>query len=115
MWLVLGWIKNLFFWRYSRSTWQYDVLCVLILAFIFLTPQRWFANGELRSDITHRNGLTAKQVILQADTLPPNPGPNEIEQRVRVLTNDFTAQVKNEPRPISNGAGQVVAYEVDIR
>ena len=114
MGLVLRTLKNLFFWHYSRSTWQYDVLCVLILAFIFLTPQRWFDNGELRSGKTHRNGSMAKQVILQAETLPPNPGPNEIEQRIRVLTNRFSAQVK-EVRPIQDPAGQIVAYEVDIR
>jgi hypothetical protein len=114
MGLVLRMLKNLFFWHYSRSTWQYDVLCVLILAFIFLTPQRWFDNGELRSGETHQNVPMAKQVILQAETLSPNPGANEIEQRIQVLTNDFRAQVK-EVRPIQDTAGKIVAYEVDIR
>lgn len=114
MGLVLRTLKNLFFWHYSRSTWQYDVLCVLILAFIFLTPQRWFDNGELRSGKTHRNDAMVKQVILPAETLPPNPVLAEIEQRIHVLTNDFRAQVK-EMRPIRNAAGGIVAYEVDIR
>ncbi len=30
------------FWRYPRGSWQYDVLCLLILAFIFLTPRGVF-------------------------------------------------------------------------
>ena len=114
MGLVLRTLKNLFFWHYSRSTWQYDVLCVLILAFIFLTPKSWFDNGELPSGKAHQNDLVAKQVILQADTLPANPGPNEIKQRIQFLTNDVRAQV-TEVRPIQDAAGKIVAYEVDIR
>jgi hypothetical protein len=87
----------------------------MILAFIFLTPQRWFDNGELRSGKTHRNQAMVKQVIVSSDTLPPNPGPNEIEQRIRVLTNDSKVQVKKEARPIRDALGKIVAYEVDIR
>ncbi len=30
------------FWTYARGSWQYDVICALILAFIFLTPASWF-------------------------------------------------------------------------
>ena len=25
-----------------RGTWQYDIFCLLIIAFIFLTPKAWF-------------------------------------------------------------------------
>jgi hypothetical protein len=34
--------KRLIFWEYSRVSWQYNVLCGLILAFMFLTPRAWF-------------------------------------------------------------------------
>ena len=27
------------FWSYERGSWQYDVICAAILAFIFLTPR----------------------------------------------------------------------------
>ncbi|MGH9358256.1 MAG: hypothetical protein ACRD22_05540 [Terriglobia bacterium] len=30
------------FWSYERGSWQYDVICAIILAFIFLTPASWF-------------------------------------------------------------------------
>ena len=36
-----GFVKKLsriFFWRYRRGGWQYDILCILILLFIFLVP-----------------------------------------------------------------------------
>lgn len=35
-------IKKVVLWSYLRGTWQYDVLCILILAFIFLTPSSCF-------------------------------------------------------------------------
>ncbi len=30
-----------FFWTYERATWQYDLLVIVILAFIWLTPPWW--------------------------------------------------------------------------
>ena len=51
-------LKNILLWRYGRTTWQYDVMCVLILAFIFLTPKHWFERGEPRSVAAHRNQST---------------------------------------------------------
>jgi hypothetical protein len=36
-------LGRVIFWTYARGTWQYDVLCALILAFIFLTPRDFFA------------------------------------------------------------------------
>ena len=30
------------FWSYERGSWQYDIICAVILAFIFITPSSWF-------------------------------------------------------------------------
>jgi hypothetical protein len=38
-------ISRVFFWTYQRGTWQYDILCAIILAFIFLTPKSLFLGG----------------------------------------------------------------------
>lgn len=35
-------IARVVFWRYRRGSWQYDILCGLILLFIFLTPKSVF-------------------------------------------------------------------------
>lgn len=35
-------IGRVIFWRYKRGGWQYDILCGLILLFIFLTPKSVF-------------------------------------------------------------------------
>jgi hypothetical protein len=36
---VLKKISRVIFWRYRRGGWQYDILCILILLFIFLVPR----------------------------------------------------------------------------
>ncbi|GBC81677.1 hypothetical protein HRbin10_00789 [bacterium HR10] len=46
---VLIALKNVLLWSYERGTWQYDVLCLLILAFIFLTPSSWFNRSNAGS------------------------------------------------------------------
>ena len=40
--LILTTLKKTLFWSYERGSWQYDVMCVLILAFIFFAPSRLF-------------------------------------------------------------------------
>jgi hypothetical protein len=39
---TLATLKKILFWSYDRGTWQYDLMCVLILAFIFFTPNSLF-------------------------------------------------------------------------
>ncbi|MEP6847467.1 MAG: hypothetical protein ABI999_01335 [Acidobacteriota bacterium] len=39
-------IKNIIWWSYERASWQWDVLCILIMCFIFLTPKTWFEKDD---------------------------------------------------------------------
>ena len=49
---------NALFWHYERGSWQYDIICALILAFIFL-PRSWFKDKpQLQlSDLRHVRGV----------------------------------------------------------
>ena len=42
---------NAFFWTYERATWQYDVMVVAILAFVWLIPPDW-----LKDPMAHGSG-----------------------------------------------------------
>jgi phosphatidylglycerophosphate synthase len=35
---------NAFFWTFERATWQYDVMVIAILAFVWLTPPAWIGD-----------------------------------------------------------------------
>jgi hypothetical protein len=32
------------FWTYERATWQYDLMVIAILAFVWLTPPGWIGD-----------------------------------------------------------------------
>jgi hypothetical protein len=52
-------IRRTVFWAYERGTWQYDLIVLAILAFIFLTPRTWFNDRptlEL-TDVRHQQGF----------------------------------------------------------
>ncbi len=40
--LVVLW--NALFWTYDRATWQYDLMVIAILAFVWITPPGWFGD-----------------------------------------------------------------------
>ncbi len=42
----MGVLKRLILWEYNRETSVYIVFCLLIVAFIFLTPKSWFEKKE---------------------------------------------------------------------
>jgi hypothetical protein len=37
-------IWNALFWTYERASWQYDLMVITILAFIWLTPPGWLGD-----------------------------------------------------------------------
>ncbi|MCZ2389926.1 MAG: hypothetical protein LC113_02480 [Acidobacteria bacterium] len=43
-------MKRWILWDFERTTWQYDLLCLLIIAFIFLTPQEWYSPNKRATD-----------------------------------------------------------------
>jgi hypothetical protein len=106
-------LKGLLFWSYGRSTWQYDVLCALILAFVFLTPKTWF-DGEPQARGLHQNGLkAAEKLLIWPESSGPAPNAQEVERRARIVTGRSGARVKGF-REVRDEGGRTVAYEVDI-
>lgn len=101
-------LRKIVFWNYPRTSWQWDVLCVLILVFIFLTPKSWFANTSYGPQTPHTI------VVLEAETLGPQPVKAEIERRAKEVAKRPEAR-QVDIRPLWDSAGKIKAYEVDIR
>lgn len=51
---VLLVLKNAFFWKYARGTWQYDLMVAAILLFIFLTPRKIFHDEPLPLNVSDK-------------------------------------------------------------
>ena len=112
--LLFRTIKSILLWPYGRSTWQYDVLCVLILAFVFLTPKSWFEYSELGSGGQHPNRFASVYLSVGPQAVAREMDRGEIERRMRSMTNRPEAVVTSV-REERDASGQIVAYEVDIR
>lgn len=66
--LLIG-IKNVLLWSYARGTWQYDILCALIVLTLLFWP-----NGKA-SRLTGRTASAAKIVAAEANA-PPTAASN---------------------------------------
>lgn len=103
-------IKNVVLWNYGRTTWQYDVLCILILAFIFLTPPAWFQSGKERSVA---NSPKITRLVVSPDHFSPEFDEPTRLQRVRELSGNKDAEIIAWREKIENG--KLTAYEIDVR
>ena len=111
---MLGVFKKILFWSYGRTTWQYDVLSVLILAFVFLTPPSWFETGEPKAFSGHQNAVqTASKRLVSPENLPANPGTEDFERHLRAELRRSDVRVKGW-QVLRDAGGRVAAYEVDI-
>lgn len=97
-------LKDIILWKYERASWQWDVLCLLILAFIFLTPKPWFEKREKLATQTSRLIVKARDFSLEK---------NEMEKRVKELSGNPNAEVL-EWHEKKDASGETF-YEIDIR
>jgi hypothetical protein len=105
--LTIG--RKFLFWTYPRTSWQWDVLCVLILVFIFLTPKSWFENTAYK-----RSHAAQTTVVISTDVIANQSDRGEIERRAKQAAGRNDGQV-TAVRERRDGSGKLIAYEVDIR
>jgi len=110
---LLTTLKKIFFWNYARNTWQWDVLCVVILVFIFLTPNSWFSGGE-RSQAREHQSPIVKTVLLSPEVIGNQEDRGQIERQIRLMTGRDQVQILDVRKVVAND-GRVVRFEVDIR
>lgn len=105
-------VKKVFLWNYARNSWQWDILCVIILAFIFLTPKDWFQNGERRGIGAHQTSMST--LLVDPQMIDAEGDKSFVEQQVRTLTRRPEVEVL-AVRKLLDEKGKVRGYEIDIR
>jgi hypothetical protein len=110
---LLTTLKKIFFWNYARNTWQWDLLCVVILIFIFLTPNRWFLSGEPSQRAAHQSPVV-KTLVLTPEVVGSEEDKGQIGQRIEALTGRKDVKVL-EVRPMRDVEGRIRSFEVDIQ
>jgi len=109
------------FWTYERGTWQYDVMVILILAFIFLTPRSWFGDRPVSlapsaGIVLLDNDPAQKVYQLHSSLLKPEADGSVARSAQRVLeahTGKSVEVIRVEPA--MDARGQVVSYAVWVR
>ncbi len=96
--------KNLIWWKYSRETTVYVLFCLLIVAFIFLTPKQWFESREKLAT------QTSRIVVKASDVSPDHEG---LAKRVREISGNPNAEILGVHESIGEKGEKV--YEIDIR
>jgi hypothetical protein len=110
---LISTLKKIFFWNYARNTWQWDLLCGVILIFIFLTPKSWFASSERPLSTAHQSPVAAT-VVLSPEVVVNEADKGQIEQRIKALTGRTKVEVI-AVRKVVDADGRTRSFEVDIR
>jgi hypothetical protein len=89
-------IKNVLLWSYERGTWQYDLLCLLIILTVFLVPSRYFGDRD-RTKPAQANGIhkTASQ---DAPRVGGNLLANAVVSDLAIESEDLTAFLEDQNR-----------------
>lgn len=110
---MLNVLKKTFFWTYGRNSWQWDLLCVLILIFIFLTPKSWFSNGERWGTRMHQSPA-ASTVVVGAEVVEKARDRSHLQERLRTLMGRQDLQILDVHKRVSPD-GTIAGYEIDIK
>lgn len=114
-------VKGFLLWSHERGSWQYDVMVVLILVFVLLTPARFFHdqpvyNPSLARDIVRMdaNAHGVRYRVSAALLASYEDDPRHAAQEVFTenLSHPFTI---TRIEPIRAQEGAIVWYDVWVR
>lgn len=95
-------MKKSLFWSYERGSWQYDIMCVLILAFVVLMPNRLLETQHERALIVRGDEIGQ----VDADHLQ-----NAIETRLRQKYGDVVTISRIEKAEDESGQINYVVWQ----
>lgn len=115
-----GWLRPVLFWSYRRGSWQYDLIVVAILAFIFLTPRSFFNDQPRLPKVREVQALDDElrtQVFLVESAAMGDKTGDEITAAVEDLLRRQTGQDLEivETRPSTDASGELTGYLVYAR
>ena len=113
-------MKRFLLWSFERGSIQYDIICVVILAFIFLTPSRVFddlpdfmriSSGETVRQTTDNDGNTVFTVKVDTAAFTAT----EVTQKAAVdrLKETLNAPIRiSRMLPVYDTRGLLTAYSI---
>jgi len=103
-------LRRLIFWDFQRTSWQWDIIVTLILAFIFLTPREFFRDQPRAASIQM---LPAQQGFLIEPKLlanvPKADQPGKATELVNQRFKTHTTITRVEP-VMDDAEGEITGY-----
>jgi hypothetical protein len=123
---------RIIFWSYERGTWPYDVMVIVIVLFVLLTPRKWFHDQPVASTSANTSAQllsedTDSQIRtyrLDATLLAPEKRATKSTPELERELHDILARTVNDLRdktfhvlsirPVLASDGSVLSYDVTI-
>ncbi len=123
-----GFLGRILFWSHDRGTVPYDLLVIAIIAFVFLSPRRWFhdqpdtgpAPQQTQVSCATEAGSELRCRIDAHFLLPPQKWP-ELQEKAHEVLRINAAPLKGKTfqivqiQPVLSEGGGVLYYEVTVR
>lgn len=129
---LLRGITGTIFWSYERGSWPYDVMVVVIVMFVLITPRSWFRDQPENSftnsagimllthdPITHietyqlDRALFGKSVVTKSNAA--------LEEKTHQILAESVAGLKGQRfqvrsiEPVRGDNGSLLYYEVEVK
>ena len=113
-------IRPAIFWSYRRGSWQYDLIVVIILGFIFLSPRRIFLDQPRPptvQEIESLNDDNGTLVFWVDPEVVEGSAPDDVDSRLRDLLKQRSGKNLRivDKKPTTDAEGAVRAYLVYAR
>jgi hypothetical protein len=123
---------NTILWSYERGSWPYDVMVVVIVMFVLLTPRGWFhdrqpADAQINGGITllTHDQATHIETFRVDSSLLPRSNPSNItdpqfEERAHKVLSQSVDELRNQAfqirriQAVRDNDGAILFYDVDI-
>ena len=80
-------LRSLVFWEFPRGSRPYDIVVVLIVVFIFLTPRAWFKDQPRPLQVVEMPAENGARVLyIEADLITAAEEPQRMQQATKLLS-----------------------------
>jgi len=113
----VGVLKRLLFWDFRRASWQYDIIVVAILAFIFLTPRSIFRDYPRASNVVLLPAENGAQVYwIETDLLAGSSQEQWASKTAEILHKRFGRRfVVTRVEPMFDAENEVKCYHAYVK
>jgi hypothetical protein len=130
---LLRGISGTIFWSYERGSWPYDVMVVVIVMFVLITPRRWFhdrpENSFARSEgivLIAQDPIAHTEIYrldgeLFGSTKSSGKSNTQLEEKTHQLLNDSVEDLKGQRfqvqsiQPVRASDGSLLCYQVEVK